>query len=327
MRLQDVDRAKGLAIFLVVYGHLIADEFPVGNQWYEITNKMVYAFHMPFFMFLSGLTTFYAYKSINSVSEYFTYTKKKFLRLAPAFFLFGIVILTGKLAVSKFLHVDNVPTDLLHEILLIAINPSLSVASSLWYIYVLFELLALFPLLLKIFRGDVRFLVALGLLLYFVHLTPLFLIDTVFKYLLFFSLGVAAVANFKSYLRIIDKYRVVFWMVFTASFLVLYFGVEKQTAKLIVGTCSIPALHALMRTKITEKMTFLTVWGSMSFAIYLMNTISIGFVKAVALKFTSWDNENFLVVAPILLTAGLYCPILIKRYVFPRIPVMNKITS
>ena len=306
---------------------MIADEFPIGNQWYEITNRMVYSFHMPFFMFLSGLTTFYAYKPINTVSEYLVYAKKKFFRIVPAFFFFGIVILAGKLAASKYLHVDNVPKNLLDEILLIALKPSLSVASSLWYIYVLFELLALFPLLLTVFRGDVRLLLLLGLALYFVNLTPLFLIDTVFKYLLFFSLGVAAVAYYESYLRIIDKYKSVFWMVFALSFLAMYYHVEKQSCKLIVGTCSIPALHALMRTQIVEKMTFLTVWGSMSFAIYLINTIIIGFVKAVALKFMSWDHNNFLIIAPILLTAGLYGPILIKRYVFPRIPLMDRITT
>ena len=122
---------------------------------------------MPFFMFLSGLTTFYSYRSINSISEYFAYTRKKFLRLAPAFFLFGIVILAGKLAVSRFLHVDNVPKNLCEEVFLIAIKPSASVASSLWYIYVLFVLLALFPLLLTILRGDVRFLLLLALGLYF----------------------------------------------------------------------------------------------------------------------------------------------------------------
>jgi len=325
-RLHDIDRAKGLAIFLVVYGHLIADRFPLGNQWYEITNKMVYSFHMPFFMFLSGLTMYYAYKPINSVRDYLAYVKKKFVRIAPAFFLFGFIILAGKLAVSKFLHVDNVPTDLVHEIVLIAIQPSLSVASSLWYVYVLFELLAIFPLLLMVFRGNVHLLLLLALALYFVNLTSFLLIDSLLKYLIFFTLGVAAVANYKSYLSTIDRYRCAFVMLFALSFLLLYYGLDKQSCKLIIGICSIPALHALVRTEAAARMTCLTLWGLMCFPIYLMNTIIIGFAKAIALKFMSWDFGNFLIIAPILLILGIYGPVLIKRYIFPRIPILDKIT-
>ena len=54
-RRTDIDRAKGLAILLVVFGHIVARADPAGVDWYEPLRRAVYAFHMPFFFYLSGM--------------------------------------------------------------------------------------------------------------------------------------------------------------------------------------------------------------------------------------------------------------------------------
>ena len=48
-RRDDIDRAKGLAILLVVFGHLVARADPADVAWYEPLRRAVYAIHMPFF--------------------------------------------------------------------------------------------------------------------------------------------------------------------------------------------------------------------------------------------------------------------------------------
>jgi fucose 4-O-acetylase-like acetyltransferase len=50
----DLDRAKGLAIVLVVLGHVVARDQPPGVEWYEPFRYAIYRFHMPFFLYLSG---------------------------------------------------------------------------------------------------------------------------------------------------------------------------------------------------------------------------------------------------------------------------------
>jgi fucose 4-O-acetylase-like acetyltransferase len=50
VRLQYIDRLKGLAIILVVMGHIIGFSQPEDG-----INTFIYTFHMPLFMFLSGL--------------------------------------------------------------------------------------------------------------------------------------------------------------------------------------------------------------------------------------------------------------------------------
>lgn len=51
-RIQYIDRLKGMAILLVVIGHLMA--FCTGGERNPIY-EVICSFHMPLFMFLSGL--------------------------------------------------------------------------------------------------------------------------------------------------------------------------------------------------------------------------------------------------------------------------------
>lgn len=70
MRLPDIERAKGLAILLVVFGHVVAREAPAGNEWYTFSKSAVYSFHMAFFMFLSGLVFFMRAEPVAGLQEY-----------------------------------------------------------------------------------------------------------------------------------------------------------------------------------------------------------------------------------------------------------------
>lgn len=50
-RILQIDVLKGFAILLVVLGHAIYETYSENN----IVFRMIYSFHMPLFMFLSGL--------------------------------------------------------------------------------------------------------------------------------------------------------------------------------------------------------------------------------------------------------------------------------
>lgn len=55
MRNPKIDQAKGLAIFLVVMGHVLNFCFYGDNASNSFCYKIIYSFHMPLFMFLSGM--------------------------------------------------------------------------------------------------------------------------------------------------------------------------------------------------------------------------------------------------------------------------------
>ncbi|MEQ8484120.1 MAG: acyltransferase [Pseudomonadales bacterium] len=326
-RLLEIDRAKGLAIFLVVLGHIVAGQPPEGNRWFSHVITIIYSFHMPFFMYLSGFVMLYSYKRIESIAAYWDYVWSKTKRLAPGFLLFALIILLGKILSSRFLHVDNMPPDFWRGLIDILVVPGESSAKTLWFIYVLLELYIVFPILMILTGGRYSLIITVALILHFVPATRVFMIADLFEYLVYFAIGACIASRFQSVERAIDRYGWIFLGLFVASISLVYVEMSQQLAKLLIGTLSIPALHFMIRMSPLSGSKLLLQWGLLSYAIYLMNTIAIGFSKGMIFQFTSWDYLNFLWVAPVLVCAGLYVPILVKLYVFPRIGPLDRITN
>ena len=57
-----IDIAKGIGIILVVWGHVIQVSAGEGNfdYWGNSIFEIIYSFHMPLFIFLSGFTASYS---------------------------------------------------------------------------------------------------------------------------------------------------------------------------------------------------------------------------------------------------------------------------
>ncbi|MDT4289252.1 acyltransferase [Methylomonas sp. MO1] len=325
-RLVDIDKAKGLAIFLVVFGHIVATDMPANNEWYAVLKFYIYKFHMPFFMFISGIIMAYTFPVMEGAKGYFKYVFKKLKRLAPGYVLFGCLIYAGKIAFSKIIHVDGLPSDLYTELYNLLLVPSQSAGGSLWFIYVLMEMYIVFPLIIGLCSQKPVLALVAGVIIQFVPATNVFMLDRFCEYFLFFALGVVVVSFYDKYLNVIDKYCYVFFILFFLSFFtVSYFS--PLVSKMVIGFFSLPALQALMRSGFLSKTSIWGMLGKYTYSIYLMNTILIGLVKGVLLKFIAWDGHNFLIFAPILLLSGVFGPIFIKKYILGRIPFANSITS
>ena len=74
-RIEYIDLIKGVGIILVLLGHL-----PIN----ETLHMQIYSFHMPLFMFISGLVAFN-----RSDYGFWSYFKQKFFRLLIPFFVIG----------------------------------------------------------------------------------------------------------------------------------------------------------------------------------------------------------------------------------------------
>jgi hypothetical protein len=61
--------------------------------------------------------------------------------------------------------------------------------------------------------------------------------------------------------------------------------------------------------------------------IYLFNTAFIGLMKGVLLHFYTWDGRHFLPFAAALMIAGTLGPMGLKRAVFQRVRVLNRLTG
>lgn len=327
-RLSEVDRAKGVAIFLVVLGHIVARTRPADNEWYMVLKSMIYMFHMSFFMFISGLVMMYTYSPIRTIEGYTDFLAKKSRRLLPGFLIVGLLILVGKLVLRQYLFVDNPPDSFWSGLNDLLLRPTRSSASSLWYIYVLFELCILLPLWANWSRFMYLDMLLLALVVYFMPASDFLALKRLGTYLFFFVLGGAAAYSYPSFLSLIDNRTILFTAIFAASFALMFSGTSEHIAKLVIGLCSIPALMALITNlKILNQSSLLLHLGRYTYVIYLLNTIIIGLTKGIIFKFTTWDGLNFFLVAPVLLFNGLAVPIAIKKYVFSRNNFLSAITN
>ena len=326
-RLKDIDKAKGIAIFLVVLGHITLSGPPRDVEWYELLRIAIYKFHMPFFMYLSGYTMFYVLPKITSLKEYWIFIKKKAFRLLPPLLIFGILIGIGKFVMQSYMKVDGVPPFSYYEFLKIIIEPMASFARSIWYIYVLFLFYLTIPLLLILSKYRLIPLFILGILIHFFRPTHYFAIFSYDEYFLYFVIGMISVKYRLVLSEYLNKFRIVFVILFLMSFSLLFLNIHGSQSKLIISLFSILALHSLMLTHLFDENKQVFLFAKYTFVIYLLNTITIGLTKGLILKYFSWDGYRFFFVAPIILIAGLYGPILIKKYLLNKITYLDKITN
>lgn len=337
-RLTDIDRAKGIAILLVVFGHLVARQSPANVSWYDPLRIVVYLFHMPLFMYLSGYVTFLSGAARTPRQGWPTLVRKRATRLLIPFLLFGLAILCAKLVASHFAAVDNVPPNLWDGLRALIWDTEHSPATSVWYIAVLFVFCIATPPLLALDHSR-ALLVGVAVALYLLPLPPPFYLDRIGTYFIFFVAGGLAADAGPRWQRIVDLTR---WPALVGLAAVTYLvasghitfqwtegaqGFPYKWALLIAGMLSMPAIHGLVRHPPFAFSTTLILLGRYVFIIYLLNTPFIGITKAILLKLVSWDGSHFLPFAAALLLAGILGPMLTKRWVLRRIPALDRMTD
>ena len=331
-RLFELDIITGIAIFLVVLGHL-ASRGAVGIDWYVSLKVIIYKFHMPLFMFISGAVFYYSLPKLAALSKYSQYIVKKGKRILPGFFIFAVIIVFGKYFASFFLHVDNLNFDVIDNIVNILFYVSNSSAGSLWYVYVLFELYVLFPIFLLVLKDKSIPLILFTAILHCLSLSlevPNFLmLNLVLEFSLYFALGIIYIKHRKWLLSFLQKPSFAY-SVLIISFALSYviFGIElsDKVSKLAIGFLSIPfALALVTHLNIGWIKRHLMFISTYSYTIYLMNTIFIGLIKGVGMTFLDWNSDNFIIMFPFLVFGGLYLPIYVHRLILSK-TIFNKAT-
>jgi hypothetical protein len=232
---------------------------------------------------------------------------------------------------SGLVHVDNVRNADLTELTNIFVRPTESVATSLWYIYVLFQLTVLAAAVLTLTGGRLSVLVAgAAVLTSAFHLTPittLFAANAVGEFALFFALGAVFAKYYAPLSAAIKSRSLLFYALFAFSFVAMLL-VPHPGSKAVIGAFSLPALYAFASSFQSERdRGVLLTLGEYTFTIYLLNTLFIGAVKAVMMKLGIWDGRTFLVCFPIVLAAGVLGPILMHKVVLARWPLLARFTK
>lgn len=326
----DIDRAKGLAITLVVFGHIVARQDPTHVQWYPPLRRAVYAFHMPFFFYLSGMVSWLAGHARTGPGGWPSLALSRARRLLVPFALMGALIVIGKLVAARIMVVDNTPRGVMPGLIDLIWNPARSPAYALWYLFVLFVLSLLAPVLLWTLRGRLVLVLLAFAALEFITLPWTFYLADIARYGVFYAIGLCAGAMGDAWTDLIDRWRWPLLALFCTGFaLIACDGAAWPFAAqlLAFGTLAMPALHALVRfPSLSSDRTLVTI-GRYSLMIYLFNTIFIGFTKGILLHVTSWNGDHFFGFACALMTAGMLGPILLKRTLFRAIPALDRLTE
>ncbi len=310
----------------MVLGHLVTGRPPEGGDWYMTLRTAIYAFHMPFFIYLSGFMFYYTGSHLIAPGTRTKFVLKRAERLLIPFFAFGVLIVAGKHFAANFIHVDNFSGSLLEDLVSLFWNTGQSAAKSVWYVFVLFEYTVALLLLHRLVRNK-WLLLAASIPLSLVAVPPILYLDRFFLYLPFFLAAGVAVQHRDRWTAFLDRF---FWLnlfLFAAALLATRLIGIYHLSILLCGFLSIPALHGLCRLKVSQFGGVLAYLGVFSFVIYLLNTVAIGLTKGVALQVVPWDGAGFLVHFPLLLSAGVLGPILVKVLLFRRISYLDRLTS
>lgn len=121
-RLQYVDSLRGFCIMLVVLGHVLQHYYSNENLLFRI----IYSFHMPLFMFLSGYVSY-------RMSEYVKIGKRAVQLLVPFFSAILLGYVVGSLSGKDM-------GGLVHHIIQVVVRPD----RGLWFLWALFFISVLF---------------------------------------------------------------------------------------------------------------------------------------------------------------------------------------
>jgi fucose 4-O-acetylase-like acetyltransferase len=329
-----LDVAKGVAITLVVFGHAL--QYSFGAEWEQsflffsnIVFKIIYSFHMPLLMMISG---YLFYHSNQKEFRPLVYSKVKSIGIPMVTFMFLCNILTYIRYLAK--------GDIIHFLLSLLDNCCHGMA--MWFLFSVLLNMLIVSIITRLFkRKSTRYL-----LFFIVFLSSLFIPDSILlsvhKYMFpFFCIGyVLKENNINLYHHSSNRVLMViatllsicalFWFdedtyIYTSGFCVLgdfarqlYIDSKRLVIALIVSFTFIQYVHLF-----TEKYTSapFSCLGRISLFIYGSSV----FIDTVYSKVFSWKgwNLSFNYIIPALFTLG----VLFIATILYKLISKNKITS
>jgi fucose 4-O-acetylase-like acetyltransferase len=308
-RLLDIDRAKGIAIFLVVLGHIgIPRLEPV---WMADTRGLIYSFHMPLFMYLSGFVYFYTKSQLKTADAYRSFFLNRAERLLVPFILFGVILISGKYIAGQFVYIKDYK-GYFSSFYYMFFDTTRSPVISIWYLFVLFVYTVATPLLFRVTGGRLLPLIILAVIMhyapYVVDVSDNFYFDRIMKFYIFFLVGALVFEKFEVAGPLLRQYSPLWAVIFVVLLLLLS---RTEYRYLPVGLASMACVHGFTLNHHPKCDRVLEYFGDHSFVIYLLNTAFIGLCQAVFLK-AGMPREWFMLLVFAALVSGLFGPIALK---------------
>lgn len=323
-----IDRCKGLLILLVVFGHLVSGtnlaEVPTGYHWYADALRAIYFFHMPAFLYLSGLISYRSLVRVDG-SRMSGFITARADRLLVPFFAMGILITLGKIAATTVIGRDSISglvgSGILDSLASLFWQTSQSPSRSIWFLFCYFVFLVVsLPFVRS--KLSLGILLAVALAIYAIGLPPILYANKMSAHFVFFVLGLCSAAWLDLEHRFERFGLFILTTLAIASFAIVRLDGFPKAVVLVYGCLMGPILIQLCRASNDRFLLFL---GRNTMAIYILNTIIIGVVSALSLRLTGNDRAIWMAsLLGIALPAALLVPVLVKQLAILLLPRIGR---
>lgn len=314
IRVSYIDQLKGVAILLVVLGHVIG----YNNCEDSFLWRFIYSFHMPLFMFISGYIAQMTFGIKNfSWDEISSFIIKKFRTLLLPMVTWGIVIPFFFLRST----VENSFIDYL-------LNYIKMWGGGLWFFATLFFLSALFLL----YRWIIKLISSKSIIVDYVILSFLFVlivllykylpkdeiysegIRSIFSYFMFYFLGTIVCRQIKLRNLVLDNdlffvFSFVMFCLLIPSFVYDMSSMFNQLMKIVLSLFAIPSLFFIVRHVSWNRQVdnMFQYFGRESLSIYVTHNGPFAFLLVLSNYVTLSSVDNILCFLFLLIFSLFIC--------------------
>lgn len=326
-RINWIDFGKGLAIFLVLTGHVLlglyqSEKFPSWDNVLLLIVAQLYIFHIPVFFALSG----YFFKPLSNIKEFLGYAKKKTIILGIPYIFYSIVHFCLQKVAGATVRVPTTIFDLIN-----IYKQPLGVS---WYIYVLWSILIIYGLLSIVIKNR-RILFLISVLAYCCTLfvqTDIYIIQKTLVWGVCFLLG--SILSEIRLNRIDSKKFLLFFIPFDLIYMLAWLLFYEVDSKKDYVSYSNPGLWAIafvvcilfafiifpkIENKAPRIFDYFSKYGKDSLGIYILHAPICSMLRILMLKIGINSVFIHIIVGIIL---GWYLSIF-ATYIMKKIPILN----
>lgn len=302
---EEMSSLRGIAILLVLLGHsiIIVPINLLDIPWCKTLYRYIYYFHMPLFFILSGF--FY-----NCNGNYGNFVIGKVKRILIPYLFFSIIDLVPRHLFPSLINGSNT---LKQDMLSIVIS-----GGQYWFLYTLFMIFLIYPVMDRIKNKRIIILILLMLiLLQFINVTSILRIDTIIKYIFYFTLG-----NLlrKIYSSKIKETMGKPYIALSLFIVFILFGLIQgnpvvNIIKALIG--SIMAYSMVSCIKSRKFKDILNNFGKYSLQLYLLNGFMLVPARIITVKIFNITNPLLIII--IIFVFNALVGILLSKYVIDKI--------
>lgn len=308
-----IDYAKAIGIILVVYGHIArgihSSDIAMPTHFFELTDSIIYSFHMPLFFFLSGLFFYHSLSKRGGKKLVFS----KIDTLFYPYIIWSILQGTIEVALSSYTNGDATFT----EVFTLLWSPR----AQFWFLYALFVIFIFSTALFSLVSEKMALLVFLfsAILYIFPTLLPQGLIFTfITENLVFFTFGIVFTmylkaeyfSSMKIALAAISIFALSQWL-FHDYFSMIY--THKGILSLLLALISIITIVSISSLIAQKHYRFLAFIGASSMAIYLMHILAGSGTRVFLDKLANIDS--FVIHLIVGCLVGVLAPLLVVKII------------